>query len=107
MKFKQLVEANRLSRVLYNDDGSTRKERTAQQAFFVIATTYCEANNVDISPEADAGAGPVDFKLSQGFRNRVLVEVKLSSNQRLLHGFDLDRESESRSIRRRSLSVRR
>ena len=88
MKFKQLVEANRFSRVLYNDDGSTRKERTAQQAFFVIATTYCEANNVDISPEADAGAGPVDFKLSQGFRNRVLVEVKLSSNQRLLHGFD-------------------
>ena len=51
MKFKQLVEANRFSRVLYNDDGSTRKERTAQQAFFVIATTYCEANNVDISPE--------------------------------------------------------
>src|SRR5258708_40044779 len=36
-KFKGLVEDNRLSRLLYNDDKSPRKEKTAQLAFFGIA----------------------------------------------------------------------
>lgn len=31
---------------------------------------------------------PVDFKLSQGFEQKVLVEVKLSSNPKLLHGYE-------------------
>ena len=82
--------------------GIKRRSRRARSMSYARrhSTNVCPGNRVRYT-------GPVDFKLSQGFRNRVLVEVKLSSNQRLLHGFDLDRESESRSIRRRSLSVRR
>jgi hypothetical protein len=88
-KFKGLVEDNRLSRLLYNDDKSPRKEKVAQLAFFGIANAYCEANDFDISPEADGGSGPVDFKISSGYQYRVVVEMKLSSNSNLVHGFEV------------------
>lgn len=87
-KFKGLVEDNRLSRLLYNDDKSPRKEKVAQLAFFGIANAYCEANDFDVSPEADGGSGPVDFKLSKGYHYRAVVEMKLSSNSKLVHGFE-------------------
>jgi len=49
------------------------------------ADIYCSANNLDVSPESDAGRGPVDFKVSRGL-TKVNVEMKLSTN-RLLHGY--------------------
>jgi hypothetical protein len=52
-----------------------------------VAYSYCKANNLDVTPEADAGNGPVDFKFSSGFNTRVLVEIKLSTNS-LLHGYE-------------------
>ncbi len=57
-----------------------RPEKSAQRLFFAIAYAYCKANNIDLTPEADTGNGPVDFKLSTGFSGRVLVEIKLSTN---------------------------
>ena len=50
---------------------------------------YCDANDFDITPEADGGAGPVDFKISKGYQYRVVVEMKLSSNSNLVHGFEV------------------
>jgi hypothetical protein len=87
VRFKELVEANRLYRVLYNDDGSTRREKVAQLLFFALATFYCEANDLGVSPEADAGVGPVDFKFNRGAAT-VTVEVKLSSNPNVVDGFE-------------------
>jgi hypothetical protein len=87
-RFKRLVEDNRYSRLLYNDDRTPRKEKIAQLAFFGLADAYCEANRLDISPEADAGVGPVDFKISHGYDYRVTIELKLSSNPNLISGFE-------------------
>src|SRR4029079_15781103 len=75
-QFKRLVEDNRYSRALFNDDGSPRNEGVAQLAFYAIAEAYCQANNLDLSPEVDSGAGPVDFKLSRGNGDRVTVAGK-------------------------------
>ena len=86
--FKRLVEHNRLGRLIYNDDGGPRAEKIAQLTFFAVSALYCNQNNIDVSPEADAGAGSVDFKLSQGANSKVVVEVKLSSNSRMVHGFE-------------------
>ena len=47
---------------------------------------------MDITPEADSGSGPVDFKFSTSYQNRVLVEIKLSTN-RLLHGYETQLEA--------------
>ena len=87
-RFKEMVEDNRLSSLLHDDDGEPRSEKIAQRVFWTIADTYCRANNLGLSPEADQGAGPVDFKFSQGYTLRVNVEVTLSSHPRLQHGLE-------------------
>jgi hypothetical protein len=87
LHFKRLVEDNQLARLLYDKNRHKKHESAAQLLFFGVAQAYCEANDLDLSPESDAGRGPVDFKVSSGFSGKVLVEVKLTSNQQLLHGF--------------------
>jgi len=85
-KFRDLIEVQRLSRLLWVD-GKVRPEKFAQLLFLGVASSYCSANDIDISPEADAGAGPVDFKMSRGM-DKVVVEIKLSSNSSLVHGYE-------------------
>ena len=85
--FKVLVEDNQLCTLLYDKDGKRKHESAAQLLFFGIANSYCRANKIDLSPESDAGRGPVDFKFSSGSDNKVLVEVKLTSNSKLAKGF--------------------
>ena len=84
-----LVDTGGLSVLLYRDDGGPRRESFAQKLFYGIAFAYCRANDLDVSPEADAGRGRVDFKFSHGAWAKVVVETKLTSNPRLEHGFDV------------------
>ena len=90
--FRQLIENNGLNKELYHD-GKPRRESTTQRLFFAIAYSYCKANNLDISPEADSGSGQIDFKFSRGFDCRVLVEIKLSTNTRLVRGYSSQLET--------------
>jgi len=84
-QFKQLIENNDLSHLLW--DGSKPKpEKAAQLVFFGVADSYCKANNIEISPETHSGGGPVDFKFSGGYAERLLVEVKLSKGT-VVHGY--------------------
>ena len=85
-QFRFLIEDRRLSEELYHA-GKPRPEKSAQRLFFAVAHAYCKANNLDLTPEAETGNGPVDFKISMGFTGRVLVEVKLSRNRKLLEGY--------------------
>jgi hypothetical protein len=78
--FKVLVEDNGLSIHLWDESGKLRNERYAQLLFFGIADAYCEAQNLDLSREPNAGRGPVDFKISRGYGAKVNVEVKYTSN---------------------------
>jgi len=86
--YRNLLEDNQLCKLLYDKHDQKKHESAAQLLFFGIASAYCEANRLDLSPEADSGRGPVDFKVSSGFDGRVLVEIKLTSNQQLVHGFE-------------------
>ena len=86
-RFRRLVENNGLNRELYKAPGVPRYESTAQRLFFAVAHSYCEANDLDLSPEVDSGSGKIDFKLSHGFDARVLVEVKLSTNPKVVLGY--------------------
>ncbi|WP_157638675.1 hypothetical protein [Burkholderia ubonensis] len=63
-----------------------RTEKTAQRLFFAVASSYCTANKLDITPEADTGNGPVDFKFVSGGPHKLLVEIKLSSGT-VEHGY--------------------
>lgn len=85
-KFKDLVENNALSKLLYDKSGKFRGEKSVQLLFYGISESYCEAFNIDISPELNSGRGNIDFKYSKGYSNRIIVEVKLTSNRQLIHG---------------------
>lgn len=87
-QFKRLVETNGLCVHLWNESGKTRNERFAQLLFFGIADSYCEAENLDLSREPNAGRGPVDFKFSSGYDSRVNVEIKYTSNPKLRSGYE-------------------
>jgi hypothetical protein len=86
-QFQHLVENRDLWREFHTDSGQPRIEKAAQRLFYMTALSYCEANNLDITPEADTGRGPVDFKFSTGTNDRVLVELKLSKNPKVLQGY--------------------
>lgn len=87
-QFQDLIENKGLWKELWDDNGKPRKEKASQRLFFAIAYSYCKANNIDLTPEADSGNGPVDFKLSQGFDSKLVVEIKLSTNGSLVHGYE-------------------
>ena len=83
-QFKQLVENEGAWELIFQDNRQTpRSERYSQHFFSSVAASYCKANDIDISPEANSGNGPVDFKFSSGYSNKVLVEIKLSKNTHL------------------------
>lgn len=86
--FKELIENNGLCKLLYDDKYKQKHESASQLLFFGVASAYCFANNLDLTPEADAGRGPVDFKISSGASAKIVVEIKLTSNKQLLHGYE-------------------
>ncbi len=65
-----------------------QKECSWQNAFLLYCKRTCEENDIDISPEAETGLGPVDFKLSRGNCFKILIELKLSSSPNYLKGLD-------------------
>lgn len=85
-QFALLVEYKGLWKELWAGK-KRRPEKSAQRLFFAIADTYCKANGIDLTPEADSGNGPVDFKFSFGYEARLLVEIKLSSNPNIVTGY--------------------
>lgn len=92
MFIKSVVEAYQHS--VENQDGwyllwaagKPRPERAAQALFRSMVLHYCRANNIDLTGESNAGRGPVDFKFSQGWNARALVEVKLAKNSQFWDG---------------------
>lgn len=84
--FKRHVEVGNLWEELWVGD-RPKKERASQLIYYAIADSFCKANDLDISPEAHMGGGPIDFKFSSGYRARVLVEMKRSGGT-VVHGYE-------------------
>ncbi|MFL1461606.1 hypothetical protein ACI6QG_05340 [Roseococcus sp. DSY-14] len=95
--FKFQIENNNLWELMW-DNGEPKKEKAGQLLFFAVADVFCRANNLDISPETNAGGGPVDFKFSTGYHSRVLVEVKKSMGT-VEHGYSTQLEKYKNSAR--------
>jgi hypothetical protein len=86
-QFRHLVEERDLAKELWTGD-RPRHEKASQRLFFVVADCYCRASNIDITPEAETGVGPVDFKFSRGYSTRLLVEIKLSTSKKVTAGYE-------------------
>jgi hypothetical protein len=86
-RFQHAVEDTDLWRALWNDDLTRpRVEKVVQAIAGSMWTEMCKSANIDITREANAGRGPVDFKFSAGWRRRALLEVKLLSSSKLRQG---------------------
>jgi len=87
-KFRDLIENSGLHELLYESPRKPKRESAAQKLFLGIADSYCQANDLDLSPEVNSGRGSVDFKVSRGYKCRVLTELKLTTHKQLKHGFE-------------------
>jgi hypothetical protein len=86
-QFEQFIENNSGYKLLWDDRLTRSKSEEAAQLIFTgIVKHYCRANNIDLSRENNLGRGPVDFKFSNGYSNRALIEVKLAHNSKFWNG---------------------
>ena len=85
-QFRNYVENNGGWHLLWNDDGRPKSEEAAQFLMQGIITHWCKSSNIDISREVNIGRGPVDFKVSQGYDFRALMELKLAKNTKFWNG---------------------
>jgi hypothetical protein len=76
--FRRGIETKGWWKSLYKENKEPLNESHARHFFYATALLYCESSDVDISPESNAGSGPVDFKLSRGGK-KIVVEIKLTS----------------------------
>lgn len=86
-QFQFLVENKGLNKIFWKKKNEPNNEKIVQMVFFAVAYSYCKANDIDINPEMDTGNGLVDFKFSNGFSKRVIVEIKNSYNPNIISGF--------------------
>ena len=99
--FKDWVENNRgWAEIL--DAPSKKREKAVQRFMHLGAKYFVEENNLDLSCEANEGRGPVDIKLSRG-TDKTVAEIKLSSNNQYLHGFESQIEEYGKAERTRNL----
>ena len=85
--FKNFIELNTGYKLLWDDTKTIpRSEEHVQILFKGILDQHCIANNIDFTREVNQGMGPVDFRFSCGYRNRVLLEIKLAQNTRFWNG---------------------
>ncbi|KOT58979.1 hypothetical protein ADK43_17655 [Streptomyces rimosus subsp. rimosus] len=83
--FRHSIEEQDGWQLLWNKNHG-REERAAQALFRSCVIHYCRANDIDLTGESNAGRGPVDFKFSQGWGKRALVEIKLVRNSKFWDG---------------------
>ncbi len=76
---KSIIEDGDGYRVFYLNGKPVGREHDLQVMFRL---TWC-ASRSDVSPETNAGRGPVDFKISRGAADKTLVEFKLAKNKHL------------------------
>ena len=93
--FKNWIENQKGYTILECID-TRNQEKIIQRTLHGTASYYCKINNLDISPESNTGRGPVDFKISRG-DDKTVVEIKLTSNQETVHGFEIQIEEYAKS----------
>ncbi len=95
--FKRWVENNKGWEVICSVE-SRKREKLLQRIVHGFGLSLIETNNLDISCEPDEGRGPVDFKISRG-QDITIIEVKLTSNNQYLHGYEVQIEEYGRAER--------
>lgn len=93
IKYLQMVVTDKKgSIILMNGNKFISEPKISKFVHLIFDARIKDAGfNVDISPETNAGHGPIDFKISRG-DDKVLIENKISSNPKLLECIDEDKQ---------------
>lgn len=85
--FKFVVAETDAWQLLWNDGRvSQRQEKIVRALAGIMWRADCKASDVDISKEVNMGRGSVDFKFSQGWSRRALIEVKFIESSHFFTG---------------------
>jgi hypothetical protein len=87
-EYRNYIEEGRGWELLWNDDGSEKDEEAAQLTFKGIARSYCKQNDIVVDREVELGRGPVDFKFSNGYKFRALLEMKKLTSGKFWQGLE-------------------
>lgn len=93
--FKDWVENNKGWHMIQYSP-KNYKEKDIQKLVQLAGKECAESMNVDLSFEANEGNGPADLKISRG-NDKVVVEIKLSSNEKYLDGYTKQIEAYAKS----------
>ena len=85
--YREFIELRSGYKLLWNETKTLpRSEEDVQLLFKGILDEHCRANNIDFTREVNQAMGPVDFRFSSGYTNRVLLEAKLAKNTKFWNG---------------------
>lgn len=87
---KHVIENQGGWRIFYDPAGNVIERESDVQTMFKLVWFKTE---MDVSPEANSGRGPVDFKVAMGAFDKTLIEFKLASNRQLKR--NLERQVET------------
>ncbi|MBY0358280.1 MAG: hypothetical protein K2W82_09795 [Candidatus Obscuribacterales bacterium] len=104
-EFQTMIEDQGCWKLLWNRNEDKHVwEDTVQRLFFMTASSICQMNNIDVSPETNKGTGEVDFKFSSTAAAKHLVEFKMSDNPKVLSGYSKQLEAYKRAERTKCAS---
>ncbi|MFA7319065.1 MAG: hypothetical protein WC022_00475 [Parcubacteria group bacterium] len=89
-QYKRAIEEVGANKILYSfkkDKFHPHREEIAQLVFLIVADLNCQKQGVFLARESNYGHGPVDFSLGIGYDEKILVEIKKSSNPNLIKGY--------------------
>jgi len=88
-QYKLVIENRESYWLLYNEDDQPKSEDACQRLFWAIAETMCLKNReVVINRESQTGRGPVDFRFSNGYPNKIIVELKHVKSPKIFPGLE-------------------
>ncbi|MEJ7623782.1 MAG: hypothetical protein WKF34_07295 [Pyrinomonadaceae bacterium] len=98
--FRLYIEEQGGWRLLWNEGySSERSEKNIQVLFKGIVQSECASAGISLDAEVDLGRGPVDFKFSNGYRQRAHLEIKKLENSDFWNGLSKQLPSYMRSDR--------
>lgn len=87
-QYKRIVEKRQGWELFFDENDKIKPERIMQILFWDIADTMVQLNGkISVHAESQTGRGPVDFKFTEGFDKKIVVEIKKIKSPEFYSGY--------------------